>query len=69
MSSTIRGDPEPIHEEPPNMLPVCEALAQLPDLGILKLKGSGLDMEAVEQLARLTKLTRLTMSGEVSKSE
>lgn len=29
---------------------VCDALAQLPDLVSLKLKGSGLDMDTVEQL-------------------
>ncbi|KAF6261603.1 hypothetical protein COO60DRAFT_741650 [Scenedesmus sp. NREL 46B-D3] len=51
------------HSPSPNMLPVTRAIAQLPHLDSLELKGSGLSLEAVELLTALTRLTRLTMSG------
>jgi Leucine-rich repeat (LRR) protein len=47
----------------PNMLPVTRVISRLPHLQSLELKGSGLDLKAVEPLTVLTQLTRLTMSG------
>lgn len=51
--------------QPQDVQPMMEAIAGLPLLKSLKVKGAGLHVKAVEPLTRLTQLTRLTMSGEV----
>lgn len=45
------------------LVPLMHALAQLPRLVSLKLKGVGTTVEAVEQITNMTRLTRLTISG------
>lgn len=45
---------------------LVEGIAVLPRLNSLKLKGCGLHMDAVQPLTRMSQLTRLTISGEVS---
>jgi hypothetical protein len=44
-------------------VPLTRAIAQLPQLVSLKLKGAGTTVEAVEAITGLTRLTRLTISG------
>lgn len=56
--------PQQIADPPsPDMLPVTAAIAGLPHLQSLELKCSGLNLEAVDSLAQLTQLSRLTISG------
>jgi hypothetical protein len=45
------------------LVPLTRAIAQLPQLVSLKLKGAGTTVEAVEHITSLTRLTRLTISG------
>jgi hypothetical protein len=67
--SDPEDEPWPVIDDPyaselaRRLVPVTRAIATLPQLDSLKLKGANMTVEAVEQLTSMTRLTRLTISG------